>query len=377
MTILPLTFVCLTLAHLGINVSNYNFNEIPPPTKSILDSHAASFLIPTGSARFEDTDLPLKLVYVGSPPDTLTQQQVDKSLERVTATWSSVTCSAMKLSYTGHVDTFDELQDDEIPIAHLNNADSECLQLGNTLRVGAAPCHMAQGKEAGVVLNRDRINWYEYTSGGPVKYAVLQEKPWVDFEAAVTHELGHVLGLNHPDSALYPRASMAGSYRIDAGQRHLDASDRAVLCVLYPSEDSPTQDCATHQDCVQRLGEPGAQCVDLEGLKVCDKEAGQPGDYCADNLLICQDMCVYTALEARTGYCTLTCEQDSDCPSDTWFCQEEEAGGAKFCVQNFAPPASSGCAVTAPDAHQRAHTIFILGALLGVLFGVRRRPLLL
>lgn len=295
--------------------------QTSPPSSSSTDLlEAASFFTPLGHTRIGAEEFPLRIVHVGAPPAEMSLDEVEYAMRRSIATWSGVGCTEVRLEYGGHVDTIDELNVQDIPVVHLPRSQSPCLQLGQNTRVGSAPCIIDEARSAGVVLNRDSVRWYNLSDTVPELRRVHDmERPWVDLEATLTHELGHILGLAHPDAVSNPRAAMLGSYRIDGSQRRLSANDRATLCALYPSDSSPQSECESDGQCITRSKTPGATCVELGSWQVCDKEAGAPGDYCADNLLICEDFCLITHPQSMTGYCSIRCEEESQCP-EQWTC---------------------------------------------------------
>ena len=327
---------------------------------------ATSFFTPIGNARIGRAEFPLELVYVGEPPEEMSLAEVAYAIQRSAKTWSTVGCAEVELTYGGHVDTIEELGPDAIPIVHLARDQSTCLQLGNNTRVGAAPCIISEVRSAGVVLNRDSVRWYNMEDTVPeIRRVAEGERPWVDLEATLTHELGHILGLAHPAPVMQPRAAMLGTYRVDGGQRRLSASDRANLCALYPSPSTPFQECTSDGQCMTRSKDAGAACVERGSWQVCDKEAGQTGDYCADNLLICKEFCIFTSMESASGYCSMRCDEDAQCPQ-AWQCNQGETRLTSalpalepdqgVCVPEFgqAEPVDGGCSVvTRAEATQR------------------------
>ena len=283
---------------------------------------------PSGSRRYAGSDFPLSLTYVGAPPQGLNSAQIDEAMSQAARSWSEVPCSLASFTYAGRVSTLEDAPAGHVIVTHLNEAEAPCLTLSMQTRVGAAPCALGpMGREA-AVFNRDAVRWYQFDT--EVRYPEgIDQREWIDFRAALTHELGHILGLNHPGtSEREARAAMHSSYRLDAGQARLAAYDRAQLCALYPLA-TAAPGCSDRESCVGELEDPGARCVELGAWRVCDKERGELNDYCADNVLICDELCLITSEMTRTGYCTKRCERDEECAAELemWRCDREAVEG--------------------------------------------------
>lgn len=372
MTASPL--ILATLLHLCLSVTGA---ESEQPCMSTTQLPSAGFFLPgaftpSGEMRYSEDDFPLRVVYVGDPPEGLSVQDVERAVSGAIETWNAVPCSRALMRYEGHVATLEDVSAQHYPVIHLNEEESPCLMAGVTSRIGAAPCFVGAASLPGAVFNRDGMRWYSIEREGRVLREEQGTLPLIDFRAALTHELGHLLGLNHPARDAYtPRASMFASYRVDGGQAALAATDRAHLCALYPDEAVGTQTCGTDERCARALGDPGARCVTLEPWQVCDKASGAQGDYCADNMLYCDDICLITSTTTQTGYCTTRCEDDEEC-GEGWFCNPNglSAPGpesASIC-QALAPgePPERGCSVTGPGAPAWPTLLWAVGLAIGV-----------
>ncbi len=328
---------------------------------------------PSGEKRYTTQDFPLPLYYVGEPPEGLDTGDIQRAIQGAVATWNDVPCSAAALSYEGEVAKLEDVPDGGYVIGHFTEESASCLKAGDVSRIGAAPCIIGPRDLRATAFNRDKMRWYMLDEATQVRTWQEDELPWIDFRAALTHELGHLLGLNHPASGVHtPRATMFANYRVDGGQSKLAATDRAHLCALYPTAPASPKTCASDDACAQALDDPGATCVTLDMWKVCDKESGEDGAYCADNLLICEDLCLISSPETRTGYCTTRCQDDEAC-APGWQCDLDglisEAPQERGVCKPVGEPEEEGCQQTPASPAPLA----LWCGLLGLCFVARRK----
>lgn len=170
-----------------------------------------------------------------------------------------------------------------------------------------------------------------------------------DLRAVITHELGHVLGLEHSDDA---SSTMYAVYTGSA-QANLAADDVAGICSLYSIDaPPPPPSCAHDEECL-----PGHWCI--EGA--CRPEL-RYGSECTDGSDCFGARCV--AVEGG-GVCSYPCEARSDCPSAT-SCLQVEGRDERVCAPT---PAGSGCTVAAGGTPMPL--LVLLSSLLALL-GLRR-----
>jgi len=86
------------------------------------------------------------------------------------------------------------------------------------------------------------------------RFSVLGDGASVDLQAALTHEAGHALGLDHSDvlAATMFEAASPGSLAL----RTLDPDDEAGICAVYPPGQTPVRACAS----APAAGDPAQVC---------------------------------------------------------------------------------------------------------------------
>jgi hypothetical protein len=291
------------------------------------------------TARWSADELPLSVYLVGqTPPEISVAQAIDATQQAIDA-WSSVACIPAPLVWRGHIERLDQLPAGAIPIQFVAPSPDGCFwEPWTNLAITVTDC--TPGAPSSVLVNTRDWRW-ALTPDYLQQLSAAPPQPTVSLPATLTHELGHVLGLGH--AAQTPLATMAPRYLNDGGMLTLSALDRAAICALYAPEAARSA-CDTDAACARSLKDPGATCAEpIAGIRACEEDRGQTGDYCAQNLLVCDGICYLSSPTTGTGVCTQDCVADAECPQD-WSCQEAGAEGRTVCLPTPMAPEDGGCA---------------------------------
>jgi len=94
--------------------------------------------------------------------------------------------------------------------------------------------------EYGTISDADiELNSAQYDFDDLEESQVGEDDPKVDLQNTLTHEVGHFLGLDHPEDI--PDATMYGKARVgEIYKRELHRDDIDGLCAIYPASEPPT-----------------------------------------------------------------------------------------------------------------------------------------
>jgi hypothetical protein len=125
----------------------------------------------------------------------------------------------------------------------------------------------------------------------------------------LTHELGHVAGMDHNMTDV--AATMFFAYISGDWQATLSGDDHRGLCQTYPAG---VEACSTDADCAV-LDANGMShfCTEIDGISVCDERRDPVGSFCARTVFNCAEACIFTVPQATDGYCSTRCESDDEC----------------------------------------------------------------
>ncbi len=292
-----------------------------PPSSALMSYEFMGFEIP------EDA-FPLSVTLVDELPDALSESDAVEAIERAIASWNSVPCSYAELRWAGVRTSMDDVADGELAIIFSDDFD----EIPQTIATFTWP-HPTPPLGMDIYLNSLSYDWTLEAQPRP-DFPHL-DRPTVVLSAALAHELGHALGLDH--TTAHNAATMAPHYLIDGSQSELSADDKLGLCELYPQ---PGSECSRDLHC------PVANsCVSGDHGNVCDIHLADIGDYCGYSLQHCPDFCHIEEAHLGIGFCSTDCTNDDDCP-EYYLCIDDDDDGPHCRIDPDSPPAQDGCSST-------------------------------
>jgi hypothetical protein len=237
-------------------------------------------------------------MYLGSPPAVLTADQLFAASVRAAATWSypALACSDLRISVVAESEASSDVGYDSKNVITFRTT-SWCRQPGRLNDAGViepdcypstalAVTSVFKNKNTGEILDADiELNAVDYTWGDRVALPDLARSDTMDFQYAVTHEMGHVIGLDHPcyvfgealrlydntgalevdcynnpnlpdaiaSSMMYPSVDLTGAKTM---QRVLGTDDVQGVCDIYPHVHDTCPPRPTDGGCAVSPGQP-------------------------------------------------------------------------------------------------------------------------
>ncbi len=310
---------------------------------------------------------PLPIHLKPAPPEDTDLETIETIVQDSLAAWNAVSCSFAALEYAG-IDDLPIQNDDDQVFAWSQDAES---WVYGSSSAGATIIDVTAGyPRVDILFNDIYFDWvvgantvvtagYEFGVDPPID---------VDPASVITHEVGHLLGLAHPNPQVEGSqpdalATMVFALLPNAQQSSLAADDKLGLCARYPA--FPGDECGEGDGCGDHECELFTAVdrntdEELGSAWLCDEVRGTYGDFCSVDAWICAGTCLPTRSDYSEGYCTDTCEAVEDCPSDPfqWDCREFPIVGGDpifLCVAEEAVGEDTGIGIvdagpSVPDA---------------------------
>ncbi|MEM1349142.1 MAG: hypothetical protein AAGI01_11335, partial [Myxococcota bacterium] len=223
---LPLLAVTLAVLYPSVALADFGPQGDAPPAALLFQPNVEF-------NRQDPADFPLRLLLVGDIPAPLDVAVLEDALEYAATVWTAVGCSTVEVVYAGRAQELEARMASDVDVA----VDATFFGDQNKDDFAIAAPYQAGG--GFIRINPDKL-LTRFPDPMFWRGDGLTSIPDVAMARAVlTHEVGHVLALQHPGQgptppgSARPLSTMNGVYATDGGQATLSADDRAALCALY------------------------------------------------------------------------------------------------------------------------------------------------
>lgn len=296
---------------------------------------AAGVCLPAQAAAWEHNGLewdrdrfPLPIHLQPAPPDDTDLETIAEIVQSAFTSWNEVPCSYAELEYVGIEDLPIAVDDDQV----LGWANDPETWLYGTATAGATIIDVTgdNGPRVDIWFNDISFRWIvgANTFVTPGLEWDEEDPLEVDPESVVLHEVGHLLGLSHPNPNVEGSqpdglATMVFALLPNAQQATLAADDKLGLCARYPI--TGESECIADSDCPD--SSYFCETFDTEfvdEVALCEESRGQIGDFCGIDAYVCAGICLFTTTDYSEGFCTAFCDEHEDCPEEPelWACDE-------------------------------------------------------
>ncbi|MBT3219486.1 MAG: matrixin family metalloprotease, partial [Proteobacteria bacterium] len=216
--------------------------------------------------------------------------------------WTGVKCADFEFAYLGTTDL--GVVEDRVNVLAWEDEqwDYDPAIAGMTIHRFDTSSGTPTVVEADILFNG--FSWLWKKNSGDV-YA---SPPKLNGPAVVTHELGHVTGMDHD----YEQVTTTMFYAYFGGdwQGTLAGDDRRGLCENYPNGQD---ECQVDSEC-EGIDDSQRFCTKIDGINVCEEVRDEVGEFCSRTEINCAEYCVFTGAMLKQGYCSIHCMTDDDCP---------------------------------------------------------------
>ena len=192
-------------------------------------------------------------------------EAVESAIVASYAAWQAPGCSDLELHYQGRSDEteieFDQTGNNTILVIWIENIYEWEHEPGVIGVTTVTSCQNAEGfcPYAGAIMDADME-----LNGADFQFTVSDQDVHSDIQNTVTHEVGHVIGLDHPPNK--PHSTMfATAPEGEIKKRSLNSDDIEGLCTIYPAYDGGPPPCESFEDPITNYEEPSCQFGGLQG----------------------------------------------------------------------------------------------------------------
>ena len=186
-----------------------------------------------GYFHWEESSVPYRIHVNGS--DDLTDGSDIAAVHAAMDAWNGISCAGLRFDYDG-LTTDTRVGYEDSPAENQNlivwrEDPAVWIAAGHDRNYYAVTTLSVRRDDARIVDADIEVN------GAFNTYTTSDELPIVDVQNTLTHEVGHMAGLDHSAQLSATMYEKAGAGELS--KRSLEADDRAGLCFLYPVGDVP------------------------------------------------------------------------------------------------------------------------------------------
>ena len=239
----------------------------------------------------------------------LTPQEAEAVVRAALDQWNGVRCADFGFEYAGTTDDTVAVDGRNILAWKAEDWEWSPEVAGLTMTRFDTTGEEPRPSESDIWFNA--ANWVWTTGLGDVYASPAR----LNAGSVITHELGHVTGMDHE----FQRVTSTMFYAYFGGDwgATLSGDDRRGLCENYPNG---TPECSQNADC-EGVDSSERVCGIWDGVAICDEVRDPVGAACARTSINCEDRCVFTNASATDGFCSVACASDDDCP-EAFHCGE-------------------------------------------------------